>query len=199
MIINTGKVISSSSILLNQAKENESAGKVSNINDSKKKLSGKLFTDLTETNYTENSVKSKFIAINNSLTRYENEMSRLQFADQKINELSQLGGSIDKNQISQFIRENTFNNDNVLEAYFPKLDSNYNNFENLVLEARKNVQSDFNALDKNFKKIEVTSQNLISLYSNKADLGGDNLKSINFGDLIKYSSIDKKKVLDLIS
>ncbi len=195
MIINTGKVISSSSILFNQVKENDSSAKITSADESKKKNSSRIFTDFAETNYSDNAMKNKFLTINNYLTQYENDLSRLQFAEQKINELQHLQGNLGKNEIEKFINEAKFNDEKVLAIYFPDI----NNYNEYITEAKNKIQNELKSLSKDFKQIEITSQNLTSLFTHKAGIDGENLKTIDLNDLIKNISIDKKRVLDLIS
>jgi hypothetical protein len=167
MDINTGKLASNSSSFFKKIKENDS-NKSSKLNDkNNESISKKILEDFNSVKYGDKDFKSKLIKINNQLSKYENELSKIQFIEQKISDIETLLKKKDQNAIEDIIKNSPFNGENVIKEYIPKLEKDVNQ---QIAETKKAIQDRYNELEKEFKTIEITSQNLMSIYSIKQNI-----------------------------
>lgn len=196
MDINTGKLASTSSSFIKKIKENDTNNKTSKI-DSKKEevIAKKIREDFSDIKTNNEVLRSKLVNTNNRLTHYENELSKAQYVEQKLDAIAQYIKDNIPEEINKIITNSNYKNENVLKEYF----TDSKNIEEQLKIARETINTKYNEIDKGFKEIEVTSQNIISLYSRSFKVSDDMVKNIDLTELAKSTNISNKRVIDLIS
>ncbi|MCK4798429.1 MAG: hypothetical protein KAT05_13700 [Spirochaetes bacterium] len=196
MDINTGKLASSSSLFLKKIKDNDTSKKISNINNEKEKaLTKRLQVDFADIKSNDKIFKNRFINLNNQLSKHENELSKTQFIDQNLGVIENLLQQGDTKQITQIIENSIFGNEKILKRFFSSID----NFSLELQKAKQVINNKYSQLDNNFKAIEITSQNIISLYSHSMQVSDNSIKDINLDELVKSTKVNHKRVMDLVS
>ena len=196
MDINTGKLASSSSLFLKKIKDNDTCKKISNINNEKEKaLTKRLQVDFADIKSNDKIFKNRFINLNNQLSKHENELSKTQFIDQNLGVIENLLQQGDTKQITQIIENSIFGNEKILKRFFSSID----NFSLELQKAKQVINNKYSQLDNNFKAIEITSQNIISLYSHSMQVSDNSIKDINLDELVKSTKVNHKRVMDLVS
>jgi hypothetical protein len=192
MNINTGKLGSSTNILFNKIKENEK--KVSETNESG--LKQKLLNDFADIKFIESNFKTRIINNNTRLSNYENEQSKIQYINQRLDLIeNELNAKASKDSIKKIIDDSNYNNQNVLKEYF----KNSDNFKTAFNSAKSAIAEKQTDLDKEFKKIEIASQNIISLNSQFQNSNIDSIKNFKNENLSDSTSLNNKRVMQLIS
>ena len=195
-MINTGKLAANSSSIIKSLKENDTNNKISKIDDKKdKNLSKKLLKDFPDININNKAFKSRLIGLNNSLSKYENELSKTQFIEKKIKFIETLFLKNEQEQIKQIINDSVYNNEKVLKNYF----NIENNIKKQIQDVKKLIGNKYSQLHKEFNAIQITSQNIFSLYSYPMNVTEDSIKNLNLYDLFKSTRLSSKRVMDLIS
>ena len=194
MNINTGKLGSSTNILFNKIKENEKNDKISETKESG--LKQKLLNDFADIKFIESNFKTRIINNNARLSNYENEQSRIQYMNQRLDLIEdQFAKNASKESIQKIIDESNYAKQNVLKEYF-RNESDHS----AALEKTRNAIADKqNELEKEFKKIEIASQNIVSLNSNLQNTPLDSVKDLKNENLTDTMSLNNKRVMELIS
>jgi hypothetical protein len=194
MDINTGKLGSSSDIYLKKLRETEFGNKISSKeNDHFAK--DKLLNDFADVKFDERTFKSRIINNNKQLSEYENNMNEAQFFEQKLNLLSTLDKDLDKNQIIEVLDNSIYNNTNVMKDFFPELD----NFYEGLAKAKEALKEQYNKLDKDFKQIEISSQNILSTNLNISHESNVDIGSLEKENILDVLTLNAKRVLELVS
>lgn len=196
MNINTGKLASSSTSFLKKIKEIDTGRDVSKINKkTDTNISSKLLKDFPEIKNTNQTFKTRLVNISSLLSNYENELSKTQFIDERLKEIEKEIQENNKEKIKSIIQNSTYNNEKVLSKYF---DNNKDVPEQLQI-AKQNIEKQYSSLKNEFKAIEITSQNIISLYSYPMNISEASIKNLNINELAKSTNLNQKRVIDLIS
>ncbi len=196
MNIHTGKLASNSTSFIKEAKKQDSSTKTSKIKSNEKEnISSKLLKDFPEIKTDNKAYRSRLVNINKRLTEYETNLSKAQFIEEKLKtiEVFQKANQIDN--ISDLIESSTYKNEKILKNYF----TSNKNFDAEIQKAKNEIQKTFIELDNEFKAIEITSQNIISLYSYPMNINDNSIKNLNLEELINTTNLDNKRVMDLIS
>jgi|GEM_PF-1446431 len=197
MDINTGKLVSNSTSLYKQVKKNDLNENVSKLekikNDSK---TNQIFTDFNDIKLNNKSIKEKLTEINNLITQHENELSKIQFIEQKIEILEGYNKKNDRTNIDNTISNSIFKGEAVLKEYFTS--ANEGSLDKRLEEVKNKINEKYYQLDKDYKAIEITYQNLISLYSHDSKNPQESMEKINFKELLNTTNLNKKRVMDLI-
>jgi hypothetical protein len=191
MIINTGKLASNSSQFLKKIKENDSANQV----NKDERMTRKILEDFSEVKFSNKQFASRIKNNNRMLTNYEKNLNEVQFIDQKLDEIEEFLANNNQASAESVIRESTYNNSAPLKVLFPTTD----NLSDQVEVTRNYIEQRYSELDREFKKIEVASQNMLSLYSQNSS-GSDSIGTIDPQDpLMNTTTVNKTRVMDLIS
>lgn len=197
MDIHTGKLASSSTSFIKETKKIDPNSKISEIKSNKEEgISRKLLQDFPEIKTDNKSFRSRLVNINKRLTEYETNLSKTQYLDERLKAISDLlhGKEIDK--INTLIETSTYKNEKVLKNYFTP----NGNIEMQLQNAKKIITESFSKLDNEFKALEITSQNIISLYSYPMNVNDNNIKNLSqLEKLIDTTNLNNKRVMDLIS
>ncbi|OHD13176.1 MAG: hypothetical protein A2086_09700 [Spirochaetes bacterium GWD1_27_9] len=194
MNINTGKLVSNSELLLKKVKEQDTNNKVvqKTENDIPKE---KLLKDFADIKFNDNNFKSRIMSNNNRLSTYENELSKIQFIEQKLSiiETAQQGNNTE--EISKIINESIFNNEQILKNHFKSNDNLQNDISNL----KDVISNSYENLNKEFKAIEIASQNIISTNSKQFNMVEESIQNIGSTNLLNTFNLSNKRVMELIS
>lgn len=194
MNITTDKVFNNSTDFVKKAKESSITGDVGRVKMSK--ISEKLFKDFASVSSDDNYVKSKIHSNNQRLSIYEYNVSKSQFIDDK---LTQITNFVDEGRLVEawdVIKTSKFDKKTVLLNHFTEGSpiAEQLDYAKAVISAEKKV------LDKEFAAIQVTSQNLssitpdVKLLNNKVE---NNDSFIN-SDSINSTKLDTSRVMNLI-
>jgi len=195
-MINTGKLASTSSSLIKKIKENESENSTSKISKTKDAtIANKLLHDFADIKNENQSYKNRLININNKLTDYENELSKTQFVENKIRSLEDFTKNNENEKIAETIDNTTYNGEKVLKEYFHNTKVTLEELGKVI----QKIYEKYDDMNEQFKKIEVASQNIISLYSFPMNINDSSISSLSIGDILKSTNINQKRVMDLIS
>lgn len=192
MDINTGNIVSNSSNFFKKLKE------VGDTKISKDKVNTtkKIKEDFADIKFSDKNLSSKLMENNNRLSKYENELSKLQFVQQKIEVIRPMIENNDFNKANTIIENSVYNNKQLLKDYFTTTE----NFPKELTKTQELLNTKQNSLDNEFKSIEIASQNILSLFSNN-----DNNSSVEFTKNINLTAtttkynLNNKRVIDLIS
>ncbi|MCG8572696.1 MAG: hypothetical protein MJB14_21400 [Spirochaetes bacterium] len=195
MNINTNKLASNSNHFLKKLKEMSGT---SQKDSSKEKIIKKLKSDFSDIISTNNSFKARLLNNNKKLSQYENEITKLQFMSSKRDEIySLLSQNADPDQVFSVINNSLYDQQAILKPFFPDKDNIVPQLENL----NQILSQTESTLEKDFKAIEIASQNILSIHS--INYSEDNqsaaFQDLDFQNLIQHSNLDTKRVLDLIS
>ncbi len=195
MDINLGNLMSNSNTLLKKVKGNNVNSVKNNFDEIKKKVNTAILEDFNKFDLKNSSAKTKFIKINNLLNEYEKQFSELQYIDQMLQKIDLLSGKNNKKKISDLIENSLFNDKTILKEYFNSANINTSELSRI----KDTINEKFTSLDTELKKLDVTAQNLLSMYKMPINISSESIDKIDFEDLIKSSNLNKKRVLDLIS
>lgn len=189
MNITTDKVVSNSIDYQKKVRDTE------NISG-KEKIKEKLLKDFSSAASNDKYIKAKIKNNNIRLTAYENNVSKNQFIESKLEEVSRLVKEGKMDEAWEVIRSSKFDNKEILSGNFTK---------NAPLAEQVDYFKLVNAIDKlklekEFVLIQIASQNLSSISSDFKNLNkeyntADNISSESFNDM----KIDSKRVLELVS
>jgi hypothetical protein len=197
MMIDTGKIASNSFSVLKRIKDNETNLKISkNDQTIHQDITNKIKQDFSDIKLNDKSIKTRLVNLNNQLNDHETEVSQTQYTDQKIKLIESLLAKNDLKQANDVIENSLFNNQKILKEFF-KTDED---LQEQVTRAKKVIESRFSELNKEFKTIEVSSQNMVSLFSYSDNLSSESFKNLNLDKIIESSiKLNNKRVMDLIS
>lgn len=190
MNINTGKLASSTNVFIKKLKENETDNKIVEKDSFKEKL----LNDFADIKFSGNNFKSRLINNNHRLSNYENELSQVQFLEQKYEVMVKENGNNNVEQLREIIDNSSYNNQNILKAYF----ENHNDLQTNLGLLKDVIDNKYASLDKEFKKIEVASQNIISLNSQLQGMNEDSIKNLKIDDLSDSTNLSNKRVMHLV-
>ena len=75
-----------------------------------------------------------------------------------------------------------------------------NNLDTQLQNAKKIIEETFTNLENEFKALEITSQNIISLYSYPMNVNDNTIQNLNqLEKLVNSTNLNNKRVMDLIS
>jgi aconitase B len=154
-----------------------------------------LLNDFADIKFSGNNFKSRLINNNHRLSDYENEMSQAQFLEQKYEVIVREYQNNNVDQIKEIIDNSSYNNQNILKVYF----GNLNDLQASIGLLRGVIDDKYASLDKEFKKIEIASQNIISLNSQLPGINEDSIKNLKIEDLSDSTSLNNKRVMHLVS
>lgn len=197
MNINTNKLASNSNHFLKKLKEANGSSKKDGL-AKENFFSDKLMNDFFDIKSDTQSFKARIINNNLRLSRYESEMTELQFVNEKINEITNLLQNGENDEvITGIIKDSVYDDKPVLKELFPSGADLQQQIETIrAANSQRKTE-----LDKEFKAIQIATQNIISLNSSitafeKSDsIIGD----MKFEDAVRSSTLDNRRVMDLIS
>jgi hypothetical protein len=194
MDINTGKLSSGSSFILKKLKETDLNSKV-NSNENDNFAKEKLLNDFADIRFNDKFFKSRIINNNRRLSDYENSVSELQFIEQKISILEKMNKDTDKAAIKEILEGSIFNKKNVFKDFFPDLE----NFNENLQSLKESVKEKNNLLSEEFKRIEVSSQNIISTNFKSFLVNEESIMNLDKEKIENTIDLSNKKVMELIS
>jgi hypothetical protein len=195
MTIHTGKLASNSTSFQKKIKEQDANIKASKVSSKKDKgITSKLLKDFPEIKTDNTSYKKRLVNISKMLTKYEDEISKLQFIDERVKEIEKLLIENNREKIKEIIVQSKYDKKPVLTEYFKN-----NDFDNELKALKKEMEAKNTELEKQFKTIEITSQNIISLYSYPMNINDNSIKNLDIQELSKTTQVNNKRVIDLIS
>jgi len=195
MDINTGKLASSSTFFQKKIREVESGEKVAKESKIKDSLHSKILNDFNDVKYSDKDFKIRIIENNNRLTNYENELSKIQYMEQRLEQIESLDVVKDKSEIAQIIDESIYNNKNVFDGYV-----NSNNYlKEDIKKVKEYIFSSYDALENEFKSIEIASQNILSLSPSYSQDSMEEINSADISSAVDVMNVNKKRLMDLIS
>lgn len=196
MNINVGKLASNSSSILKKIKENDINNKTSGIGKIKEyNLSNPINIELSQSGSENTQFVKRFKEINKSLTEYENDLSKNQFLEQKANEITTLLSNNNETEIRKLVADTKYEGKKILTQFFKVK----NPADTGLTEMKNTIKEKFEDLDTMYKKIQISTQNLLSMVSypgEKDEINTTDLKINLDNNLI---NIDSKRVMDLIS
>ncbi|HNZ25906.1 MAG TPA: hypothetical protein PK385_04330 [Spirochaetota bacterium] len=195
MDINTGKLAGSSTFFQKKIREVESGVKVAKESKIKDSLHSKILSDFNDVKYSDRDFKTRIIENNNRLTNYENELSKIQYMEQRLEEIESLDVVKDKAEIVRIVDESIYDNKNVFDGYI----NSGNSLEEDIKKVKEYISSNYGVLENEFKAIEIASQNILSLSPSYSQ---DSIEEINFADInsaVNVMNVNKKRLMDLIS
>lgn len=194
MNINTNKLASSSNSFLKKLKETSGLSK-SDKND--EKIKTKLLDDFFDVKVDNRNFKGRLVNNSKRLSAYEHNLSELQFISEKLKEIEQFKSNNDIENIEKIISESLFDDKYVLREHFEGSDSLNSQIEQL----NSLVKERFYELDREFRAIEIASQNILSINSFEVFNTEESnvLANLDMDNLMSSTSLDNKRVLELIS
>ncbi|HPO49419.1 MAG TPA: hypothetical protein PLO89_03755, partial [Spirochaetota bacterium] len=164
MNINTGKLASNSEAFLKKIKEQENGKTVSSINEKSQSIKKKLLNDFADIKFADSSFKGRLLSNNFKLSEYELEYSKNQFVEERLKSLENAYEDNDLKKVTEIINHSVFNNKNVLKDFFPESQ----NIDDAIYNAKSAIEKNFKLLSKEYKSIEVASQNILSVNQDSA-------------------------------
>ncbi|MBP7554209.1 MAG: hypothetical protein KA885_12355 [Spirochaetes bacterium] len=195
MDINTGKLAGSSTFFQKKVREAESGVKVTKENKIKDSLHSKILNDFNDVKYSDKDFKIRIIENNNRLTNYENELSKIQYMEQRLEQIESLDVAKDKAEVAKIVDESIYNNKNVFDGYIKSSAS----FEEDIKKVKEYISSNYNVLENEFKSIEIASQNILSLSPSYSQDSIEEINSTDISSAIDVMNVNKKRLMDLIS
>jgi uncharacterized membrane protein YccC len=155
------------------------------------------FFDINNDNQT---FKARIINNNLRLSKYESEMTELQFVNEKLNEITNLLQTKNSETAVQDIIENSlYNSRPVLQ----ELLSDSEDIASQIEDIRGANAVRQKELEKEFKAIQIATQNIISLNSSIAAFQNQGSEGITEGieveEALSSINLDNRRVMDLIS
>jgi hypothetical protein len=197
MNIHTGKLASSSTSFIKEAKKQDSSSKISKTQNKKEEvISKKLLKDFPEIKTDNKAYRSRLVNLNQKLTEYESNLSKAQFIEQRLKTIEELLQGNNTDKIYNLINTSLYKNEPVLKDYFIQ----NKDIEMQLQNAKKNITQTFAELENEFKALEITSQNIISLYSYPMNINENTIKNLTqLEKLVDTTNLNNKRVMDLIS
>ena len=197
MNIHTGKLASNSTSFIKEAKKQDSSSKISKIKKEKEEgISRKLLKDFPEIKTDDKAYRTRLVNLNSRLTEYESNLSKAQFIEERLKNIETFLQGKETDKVYNLIETSTYKNEKVLKNYFT-LD---NNLDTQLQNAKKIVAETFANLENEFKSLEITSQNIISLYSYPMNVNDNTIQNLNqLEKLVNSTNLNNKRVMDLIS
>lgn len=194
MNINTGKLISNSELFLKKIKEQDANQKISNDVGEKDGIKERILNDFADIKYANDSFKGRFLLNNFKLSKYEFEYSKNQFIDEKLDSIQMAYDKGNLDEIKDIINNGIFNNKNVLMDYFSKDE----NIQTSLDTAKEMVNEKYEVLSREYKSIEVASQNILSINQDTIAHSKSILKDLDKDSLINTTRVDSKRISQLI-
>ncbi len=189
MDIISNKVAHDIPVSLKKLKENE---KITSLGVSDKRMSEKLFNDFADIKNINKDFNSRLLSNNTKLSIYEEEMSKNQYMTERANLLE---NSLKQGKLSEFneiVGSSIFKDENPLSVFFTKQDEPLSQLSHL----RSAISLTDEKLKRDFKAIEISSQNFLSLNTYSTEI---NMTGIQNPGIFKPDSINNRRVMDLIS
>jgi hypothetical protein len=192
------KLGANSNLIFQKIKDNDTGNKtekLSEINNVKinSSLRDKIKLDLFSSEIDNKFFKDKIININKSLSNFEDEFSKLQFVEQKLDEITSFTDKNNLKKAQAVIDTGLYNDSNILKEYFSS-----DNIKADLPAARTAIEDKYSQLNREYKAIEITSQNVMSLYSYPLPISDINTTDIDINSLNSSTKLNTKKVIDLI-
>lgn len=195
MNINTGKLASNSEAFLKKIKEQENGNTVSSINEKSQSIKKKLLNDFADIKFADGSFKGRLLSNNFKLSEYELEYSKNQFVEERLKSLENAYEDNDLKKVTEIINHSVFNNKNVLKDFFPESQ----NIDDSIYNAKSAIEKNFKFLSKEYKSIEVASQNILSVNQDSTSNSIDFVRGMDPEILSKSIRIDSSRISKLIS
>jgi hypothetical protein len=191
MTIDTRNLVSESEFLTKELKKNSRVEERDNVNLSVRE---RILNDFAEIKHTDTDLRMRLISNNRALAIYEEDLTRTQFVQDRLKEIRRSLGNNDFQKAQDIVENAKFNNEEVLAQYFEsKID-----LESLT-NAEELLESELKSLDREFNKIAIAEQNILSFVNNESDNSLDIIGNIDMTDILSSLKLDSKKILDLIS
>lgn len=195
MNINTGKLASNSELFLKKLKEQESVKNVTSEKEGSKNLKQKLLNDFADIKFGDNAFKGRLLSNNLKLSKYEYEYSKNQFVEEKLNVIQDAYKSDNLSKVNDIIDSGVFNNKNVLKDFF----MNNEDIKIALSKAKDIVDANYKTLSKEYKSIEIASQNILSINQDTATYSIDSIKDVSPDTLLRTTRLNSVKISELIS
>lgn len=194
MNIDTGKLVSNSTLFQKKIKEKESVDSVSK-EVKKSSMDSKILNDFADIKQTGNDYKSRVVENNIKLTNYEESYSMIQFLEQQTERLERLDILSEKEKAIEIIDNSLYKGKNV----FSKYEISIHNLAEQIPNIKTDIISSYNQLENEFKAIEIANQNILSINPNFSEKPFDYVKGIDSAIINNTVNLNNKRVMDLIS
>ncbi|HOV15163.1 MAG TPA: hypothetical protein PK771_12815, partial [Spirochaetota bacterium] len=175
MNINTGKLASNSELFLKKIKEQDTNNSIDSEKEKSNNIRQKLLNDFADIKYAHDSFKGRLLSNNFKLSKYEYEYSKNQFVEERLESIQKAYDKSDLNGVKEIISNSIFNNKNVLKDYF----SDNNSIKDALKNAKAFVDENYKTLNREYKSIEVASQNILSINQDTMVYSLDLLKDLD--------------------
>ena len=191
MTVDTRNLVSESELLTKELKKNS---KIEEHEDLSLSVRKRILNDFAEIKHADTDLRMRLISNNRALTIYEEDLTRTQYVQERLKEIRKSLNNNDFQKAQDIVDNSTFNNDQILLSYFES---------NIDLESLKNaemsVESELKNLDKEFNKLAIAEQNILSFVNNESNNNLDIIGQLDMTDMLSSFRLDYKKIIDLIS
>lgn len=196
MNIDTRTIVSNSNNFQKRVKDSQSTDKSEKVLDSNKITSAdnRVLTDFSDVSKTDSSYKRRVVENNVRLTEYEDNYNRLEFIQQQIEMIEDLDLSKDRAEIASIVENSVYAGVNVFDKYT----ENRADVAEKISEIKRAVSVETMAMQEEFKSIEITNQNMLSL-NKVSDNDVAKIADLSKSELSKAFNLNNKRVMDLIS
>jgi len=191
MTIDTRNLVSESEFLTKELKKN---GKIEEREDLNFSGRERILDDFAEIKYADTDLRMRLINNNKALAIYEEDLTRTQYVQDRLKDIRRALNNNELQKAQDIVEYARFNNEQVLSFYFEsKVD-----LESLT-DAEHLVESEFQSLEREFNKIAVAEQNILSFVNNETDNSLDIISKLDMTDMLASLKLDSRKIIDLIS
>ena len=191
MTIDTRNSVSESEFLTKELKKNGKIEEHESVNLSVKE---RILNDFAEIKHADTDLRMRLINNNRALAIYEDDLTRTQYVQERLKDIRKSLSSNDFQKAQDIVENSKFNNEQVLAVYF---ESNID-LKSLT-DAEQLVESELKSLEREFNKIAIAEQNILSFVNNESDSSLDIIGELDMKDMLASFRLDSKKIIDLIS
>ncbi len=191
MTIDTRNLVSESEFLTKELKKNEKVEETVDVNLSVKE---RILNDFAEIKHSDTDLRMRLINNNRALTVYEDDLTRTQFVQERLKDVRKALEGNDLAKAEEIIESAKFNNEIALKIYFEETID-----VEALTDAEQLVESELQGLEKEFNKIAIAEQNILSFVNNEADNSLELIGNLDMTDMLTSVRLDTKKIIDLIS
>ena len=173
MTIDTNTIVSNSNLFQKKIKDAQNVSKSEKVGlDNVTSADKRVISDFADVTQTDNSFKRRIMENNARLTAYEDDYNRLEFLQQQIEMIESLDIAKERADINAVIEDSVYGGKNIFAKYGEGADE----IVSSLAEIKRSVAVEQAALEQDFKAIEVTNQNILSINTVVSDKSVSQMK-----------------------
>ena len=196
MTIDTNTIVSNSNLFQKKIKDAQNVSKSEKVGlDNVTSADKRVISDFADVTQTDNSFKRRIMENNARLTAYEDDYNRLEFLQQQIEMIESLDIAKERADINAVIEDSVYGGKNIFAKYGEGADE----IVSSLAEIKRSVAVEQAALEQDFKAIEVTNQNILSINTVVSDKSVSEIAKMDIQVLNEAIHLSNRRVIDLIS